>query len=962
MNGTHATPNLNPPAAPELPVRALRSPYFILQTPIGGYYLDEAYNQQLVKRPNEGLSRFLAKAQRVLTSGGGLGEVQYGKQEGQRPLRYLHEGALREFEEVASSFYKGGITSDQANLRQNLKLPDPREERDAYWVWGERFAPQLMVLWGCEKRKGSSLPLVGDGDTVVAVLKRWAMSWLRLFREGIELSRIKDSLGAYLAFPVLDANGKLTHIERLINGQYVRKEIQKWWYEFWKVRPLKALPARHVAEFQKAAEEFYRQAHPQPAVPGTPSHAAGLSYEQELRRGFRLPDPDKRPDAYFVYGKPFAGRLLILCPHPGVKDQEEIAQAAKELELLEDKALKPQLQKQYEQDSAVYNLYKRFFYSENECLCLTNDEKLGLPVPIKSPATGLGQLPAPTTPVRATPADVSHPTVVAKHWKRRINWARIIMLWATIFVGLAAAGLVVHALWPKRLAALSAEVLGIVGPRNEKNVVVVTFGNRINPKSLLLATREGKLTATFSLQAGGSPITVVASPDPQNSRRIILQANAQLVDIETNTVSAAGVLDIWGNTLAPTNLIVKYTDTNAPNAVSVMVTSLDSLVLTFDERLNTSIAQQAANYVVNGAAALSATLPVGLTSVVVQAPMNLFPSNTLSFQVADLSRQTNWLRVTNQAVIVTNAPPKISRVTANQDRRTVLIETDVGVHPEFAKGLTNYAILTNLTVLNAVATSPSTVVLTLAPPGMVTNVDYAAIVTLANVFGRTAQYSQKFRFDPVDKTAPAITNVTISADRLRLNLMFNKPPVGTAIQQTNMYRLYARQEASGPWLPLSLVVRAGLSIEPKLIVVDLASPHPPAPGGWKVEVSGVEDGSGNRADCAYQYPFTGICPAPSLASNRIEPPQMLRLLFSSTKPDARLDPGCIVPENFKLLRNGIPCPITSIASTNITGGTIVYLGLREPAVVGSTSITGTWSNLRLVGQVLMANGVIDVKY
>ena len=214
----------------------------------------------------------------------------------------------------------------------------------------------------------------------------------------------------------------------------------------------------------------------------------------------------------------------------------------------------------------------------------------------------------------------------------------------------------------------------------------------------------------------------------------------------------------------------------------------------------------------------------------------------------------------------------------------------------------------------------------------------------------------------MDKTAPAITNVTISADRLRLNLMFNKPPVGTAIQQTNMYRLYARQEASGPWLPLSLVVRAGLSIEPKLIVVDLASPHPPAPGGWKVEVSGVEDGSGNRADCAYQYPFTGICPAPSLASNRIEPPQMLRLLFSSTKPDARLDPGCIVPENFKLLRNGIPCPITSIASTNITGGTIVYLGLREPAVVGSTSITGTWSNLRLVGQVSMANGVIAVKY
>src|SRR5580658_4530538 len=139
MNERPSTPSLNRFDASELPVRLLRSPYFIHRTPIRGYYLDPEYNLNLVKSPREKLSLFLADAKRVAAAGDDMGKVTYSPKENLRPLRYIHEGAIKEFEDAAKSFCTGGTNAAQASLRENFRLPDPAKEPDAYWVCGDRF-------------------------------------------------------------------------------------------------------------------------------------------------------------------------------------------------------------------------------------------------------------------------------------------------------------------------------------------------------------------------------------------------------------------------------------------------------------------------------------------------------------------------------------------------------------------------------------------------------------------------------------------------------------------------------------------------------------------------------------------------------------------------------------------------------------------------------------------------------
>jgi hypothetical protein len=491
----------------EFPIRPLRSPYFILRTPLGGFYLEENYNERLVKSPVNRLSLFLAEAKLVSASGSSLGEVRYMPRKNIRPLRYINEGALQDFVQAASDFYKGGNNEDQANLRLKFRLPDPAKEPDAYWVFGDRFAPQLLILWGCEKEQGSSLPLVGENRTVVKELRSKAMSWTRLFREGIELIRYKESTEAlkeYLAFPVLSADGKLTHVERFKDGQYVKEEVQQGGFNVLapfvagKVRPLNKLPAGAIARFKKISAEFYRKGHPagcacplcaaaaKGAAAGSGQAPAGrLSYEQELRRGFRLPDPERRADAYFVAGPTLKEQLFILCPHPGVKDAEEIAQMEKDLKWLEDKvrtaedkARANEFRQQYDTELILHNLYKRYFYAEEECLPLTADEILEK----GAAASGAAKEPSGLSRPGVAPAAGSGSSgqTVADKLKAR-NLVPLIIISCSVIILLMAVGIAAEVLWPKHLAVETAAMSNdpVVDPDNHRNVIEIEFNNRV---------------------------------------------------------------------------------------------------------------------------------------------------------------------------------------------------------------------------------------------------------------------------------------------------------------------------------------------------------------------------------------------------------------------------------------------------------------------------------------------------
>ncbi|HWF18904.1 MAG TPA: Ig-like domain-containing protein, partial [Verrucomicrobiae bacterium] len=70
------------------------------------------------------------------------------------------------------------------------------------------------------------------------------------------------------------------------------------------IRPMDALPPSEFAAFEAAAKDFYDKA--------APDRKDVHPYETFLRLNFRLPDPDKEPDAYLVYGEDFERRLLIL--------------------------------------------------------------------------------------------------------------------------------------------------------------------------------------------------------------------------------------------------------------------------------------------------------------------------------------------------------------------------------------------------------------------------------------------------------------------------------------------------------------------------------------------------------------------------------------------------------------------------------------------------------------------------
>lgn len=910
--------SLNHDTVAQLPVRLLRSPYFIHRTPMGGYYLDARFNLNLVKSPIEKLSLFLADAQKVPSPGDELGKVIYEPRENLRPLRYLHEGAVQEFEDAARSFYTAGTNDAQTILRENFRLPDPSKEPDAYWVWGPRFAPRLLILWGCEKEPGSALPLVGGARSVVTELRSKAMSWTRLNREGVELGR-RDSLAAYIAFPVLTTDGKLSHVDRLVNGEYVREEVHAGRGLSFKPRPMKRLAASSIQHFKKMAQEFYRKGHladcacalcgANPGArlaPGSGTAGSGaLSYEQELRRGFRLPDPDLRPDAYLVSGRPMTGQLLILCPHPGVKDAEEIEQMDQDVKWTEDKARTPEdrerahlFRQQFEQDLATHNLYKRYFYAENECLPLIRDEVLGLAAPAPKPAAAAGEAP-PFTPAAGPAQDATADaaqTVYDKLWKRRIDWRKVILILSTVLGLGVSGGISVHFAWPSRLAVLSAQMSNdpALDKENQRNVIEVQFDHRLG-NSLIGEWKK----AAASPEAAGQPslhsnnVELKLRPpeiDPANHSRMAVRLALPDLALDEDgqyTLHLEKARDIWGNTLPATNLRVSIVDKRGPSLAGPVLPASDaddSIALSFDEPLDKAGAETGANYEISGYSIKSAELRPDRKTVVLITDKP-FESGApyalgLSTNLADASHAKNRLRAATVNFVYHVIPLRLDSVSAKETQNKIKVIFNRPMDMASAKSAFQVDKQLKVGAVNQLDSKSVEVVLT---NSYMTNGIYALQITgLKDTSGRPdneLKTNTQFSYEgPVDRTRPSLLpngyGLSVAATN-RLRLTFDKYlREDTATKESNYILQFNN---GGQWQNDPIRFRAEMSGASN-VVLNCNGNLPSGP--LQLLCRGVEDLAGNRADDSREFSAGITAPPKTVAAAKIVNSERTAIRFS----------------------------------------------------------------------------------
>lgn len=291
--------------------RELRKPYFIIRTPDRVDSFLERDNARLLLSPKEPLSRFLAPAKLVSGGSGGEGRIEYDLSayplETFAPLKAVPTSLMRELREAVEAFYTRAddsslrVSAHERELRRAFRVPDPDLEPDAYWVYGPREDRRLLILWGCEAKAGTSLPLRSEkGRTgLLGKLADREMGWQERQQEALRLIAEKDlPLSRFIGEPTYDRHGKTTGL--LLRGKKIPLA---------KLKPLRHISARETTAFETAAEAFYADAH---------DSAEGVSgYEKELRRSLKLPDPAKHPKAYFVHGRSL---VILVSGHEPEKD------------------------------------------------------------------------------------------------------------------------------------------------------------------------------------------------------------------------------------------------------------------------------------------------------------------------------------------------------------------------------------------------------------------------------------------------------------------------------------------------------------------------------------------------------------------------------------------------------------------------------------------------------------------
>ncbi|MDB4434279.1 hypothetical protein N9142_03995, partial [Akkermansiaceae bacterium] len=65
------------------------------------------------------------------------------------------EGSIQRLKDRAAA---PDVDSNVKKIIEAFRLPDPRKDPELYRLYGSRWNPKLMVVWGCEKEEGTSLP------------------------------------------------------------------------------------------------------------------------------------------------------------------------------------------------------------------------------------------------------------------------------------------------------------------------------------------------------------------------------------------------------------------------------------------------------------------------------------------------------------------------------------------------------------------------------------------------------------------------------------------------------------------------------------------------------------------------------------------------------------------------------------------------------------------------------------
>lgn len=528
-----------PESAPQAPAarRDLRSPYFVFRTPdgIGTYFTSE--HLPVLKSAKEPLARFLAGAR--LVESGTLRSLQYDFEglalDAARPMEFLPQSEIDAFAAAVREFYDKAhaatprIVPHEKRLRAHFRLPDPDLEPDAYWVYGPPHDRRLLILWGCEFKAGTSLLLAPDaelkipaGRTVLDKLQARVMSWEARQREALKLAvKSGEPIARFLARPAVDTAGQPAGLA--LQGQTIPAKS---------VKPLKRVLSGELANFNRAAGAFYDKA--------TPAAAGVTAYEKELRRAFRLPDPDKQPSAYFLHGK----NLVV------VLDGKETFDAT--LPMVDHPAL-----------------------------------------PVATPAAPDG---GEGAVVVAGGAGAPGGSVAAKLGARTVSSGLVYTIAASVIVALALGGLAAWKFLPDRTPPAVVKYdkkanLDVGLPASTS--VVVRFSEPIAPGSIKAGTTEA------SFRFGDDKATVAGMPkvDPQDPALVVI-TTSKLIDGEKYELVIRGLTDKAGNKLPATPpLSFEFFDVVPPKLVKVSGgPNKNNLTLIFSKPLRPETVTATANY------------------------------------------------------------------------------------------------------------------------------------------------------------------------------------------------------------------------------------------------------------------------------------------------------------------------------------------------------------------------------